>query len=325
MPTIIKVGGGYKNLKGTATTADVLSNKTFSTNGKELVTGSMTNNGSVTQSLNCGSSYTIPKGYHDGSGKVTANSLSSQTSGTATASDILSGKTAWVGGSKITGSMTDRGAISQTLSANGTYTIPQGYHNGSGKVTQSLTTKGATTYTPTTSNQTIPSGTYLTGVQTITGDANLIASNIKSGVSIFGVVGSMVENATKVATGTFSTDTNTSGQRDIYYKTVDVGFQPSGVAIISLNNWNLSSTMDDNPLAMYILPSSTKVQVWRLDSGNKVTLDEVTEDFNTSIYSPYYVMKRTSTGFSVKLGDESVGNVGETYGKGSYWYIAWKV
>ena len=51
------------------------------------------------------------------------------------------------------------------------------------------TLKGATTYTPGTSNQTIASGTYLTGTQTISGDANLIADNIKNGTTIFGVTG----------------------------------------------------------------------------------------------------------------------------------------
>ena len=60
---------------------------------------------------------------------------------------------------------------------------------------QPTTTKAATTYTPTTTNQTIASGTYLTGAQTIKGDANLVASNIKSGVSIFGVNGTLVEGS----------------------------------------------------------------------------------------------------------------------------------
>lgn len=56
-------------------------------------------------------------------------------------------------------------------------------------LTASVATKLATTYTPTTSDQTIASGTYLRGVQTIKGDANLTGSNIVSGVSIFGVAG----------------------------------------------------------------------------------------------------------------------------------------
>ena len=49
--------------------------------------------------------------------------------------------------------------------------------------------KAAQTYTPGTTNQTIAAGRWLTGAQTIKGDANLVANNIKSGVSIFGVAG----------------------------------------------------------------------------------------------------------------------------------------
>lgn len=61
------------------------------------------------------------------------------TDATATASEILAPKTAYVNGSKVTGTMTNRGAITTTITTQGgSYTIPAGYHNGSGKVTASL-------------------------------------------------------------------------------------------------------------------------------------------------------------------------------------------
>ena len=59
------------------------------------------------------------------------------------------------------------------------------------KYTGSIQSKAAQTYTPTTSDQTIAAGQYLSGAQTIQGDANLTSANIASGVSIFGVPGSL--------------------------------------------------------------------------------------------------------------------------------------
>lgn len=53
-----------------------------------------------------------------------------------------------------------------------------------------VTKKSAATYTPGTSDQSIASGQYLNGTQTIKGDSNLTAANIKSGVKIFNVTGS---------------------------------------------------------------------------------------------------------------------------------------
>ena len=81
-----------------------------------------------------------------------------------------------------------------TVNASGlvtaTSTITAGYTPADTKSkTLQLSTQGAQTITPTTTDQTIASGKYLTGVQTIKGDANLIPANIKSGVEIFGVLG----------------------------------------------------------------------------------------------------------------------------------------
>lgn len=60
-------------------------------------------------------------------------------------------------------------------------------------LTGTMPTQGAQTITPGTAAKTIAAGRYLTGVQTIQGDADLIAANIKSGVNIFGVTGILEE------------------------------------------------------------------------------------------------------------------------------------
>lgn len=60
-------------------------------------------------------------------------------------------------------------------------------------VGSSVPKQAAQTITPGTADKTIASGKYLTGTQTIKGDANLLAGNIKSGVSIFGVAGTVEE------------------------------------------------------------------------------------------------------------------------------------
>lgn len=65
----------------------------------------------------------------------------------------------------------------------------QTYDSSNKLIKGTITSKGAQTYTPKTVSQTIAKGQYLSGNQTIQGDENLKASNIKSGVSIFGVKG----------------------------------------------------------------------------------------------------------------------------------------
>ncbi len=72
--------------------------------------------------------------------------LKASAEGNATAENVLADKKfSNDNDTGITGTMPNRGAINKTLGLNETYTIPEGYHNGSGKVTQSITTKGAIT------------------------------------------------------------------------------------------------------------------------------------------------------------------------------------
>lgn len=101
------------------------------------------------------------------------------TDATATPTQILSGQTAYVNGQKITGTMPNRGANNIVLPVNGTATIPEGYHNGQGRVTQNLVTQGGYT-NPISSWGTnpafirIPQGYY--GTNTVSGYPEIVYS-----------------------------------------------------------------------------------------------------------------------------------------------------
>lgn len=170
--TIAAIPEAYQDTSSvTATAGDVLTGKVFVTADGTVTPGEMVNNGAVNKTLDVTTiTYTIPKGYHSGSGKVkivletknvtptksaqevtpTAGKVLSKVtveaipdkyqdvSGvTATAANVLDGsyfvtKT----GTLTEGSMVNKGAISETIDGLTTtsYTVPAGYHNGSGKV-----------------------------------------------------------------------------------------------------------------------------------------------------------------------------------------------
>lgn len=137
---------------------------------------------------------------------------------TATAGTILEGKTAYVKGEKVTGTYIevseDDVRIGVNFGANNTFggektgrftldataeaeDIAPGktaYAFGI-KLTGAMPSKEAETYTPGTADITIKSGVYLAEDQTIKGDGNLTAENIKAGVSIFNVDGTFTSDA----------------------------------------------------------------------------------------------------------------------------------
>ena len=165
--TVEAIPTQYQNTSSvTATAADVLTGKVIVTADGSVTPGTMTNNGAVNRTLDTTTkSYTVPAGYHSGTGSVsitteekTATPAKSPqdiapTSGkvlakvvveaipaqyvdtkdaTAAAGDILTGKSAYVGGAKIDGSMPNNGDTTGTFDGLTTesYQIPAGYTTG---------------------------------------------------------------------------------------------------------------------------------------------------------------------------------------------------
>ena len=133
----------------------------------------------------------ILSGYtaHDKSGAPITGTCSfdvNSTDGTAAVAEILTGKTAYARGTKLTGTMPNNGSVTGTIDEVAEeYTIPMGFHDGSGKVSISSTEA-----------------------------AKIVAGNIKSGVEILGV------------TGTYSGEAITAQSKNVTPRTTAQTIQP---------------------------------------------------------------------------------------------------
>lgn len=165
--TVDAIPAQYQDVQSvTAVAADVLAGKVIVTADGSVTPGTMNDNGAVSKTLDTSTtSYTITQGYHNGSGtvsikpetksvtptkeqqivtptsgsvlsSVTVEAIPEQyietTDATAIAGDILTGKTAYVGGEKIVGSMANNGAVNGTIDGLSTtsYEVPAGYTTG---------------------------------------------------------------------------------------------------------------------------------------------------------------------------------------------------
>ena len=159
----------------------MLNNVTSYANGTKY-TGSIETKSSSDISSS-GATITVPAGYYATNAHVT------MASGSATPQATISGTSASVSTGNNT--LTLSKSISNTPVVTAGYIASGTAGNSSISLTASITTKAAATITPGTSNQTIASGTYLTGTQTIAGDASLVSGNIVEGATIFNVQGNV--------------------------------------------------------------------------------------------------------------------------------------
>jgi hypothetical protein len=248
---------------GDATAADLLAGKTASTDAGDI-TGTMTNNGAVT--ITPGTvDQAIPSGYHNGSGKVfgdtdlisaniksginifgvAGNSNVVDTSaGDATAAQILSGKKAYVDGALVTGT---------------------------------ISSKAAATITPGTTNQTIAAGQYLSGAQTISGDADLAAANIKKDINIFGVTGTFT---CMLEAGDFAIGSATTTQEwdasAVLIKKKEIKMLTGGIIRVSFTLYNGGSVGGKASGQIYI----NDIAVGTLREIYTSTVTTFTEDFS---------------------------------------------
>ena len=146
-----------------------------------------------------GDTVTIPAGAY------ASQQTKSVAAGAVTSPATISGSTAPVSTGTNTLTLTKTVSVTPNVTTAG-YITSGTAGDSEIALTASVTTKGAATITPTTSNQTIAANTYLTGVQTVLGDSNLQAQYIKSGVTIFNIQGSLTsatvsqDSSTKVLT-----------------------------------------------------------------------------------------------------------------------------
>ena len=167
--------------------------------------------------------------------------------------------------------------------------------SGTKSATRQLTTQAGKTITPSTYTQTaVSSGRYTTGAITVSGSANLIADNIRDGVNIFGVIGSLVSG------GQFYVETDSFIDESPRWR-IDCGFEPIGFLLSTTNFRSFRSESAEDFQEVFVFAHTDLG--WYLDGYLDVVDQEVqVDEHSRSSFRDLFDITYSSTGLTFEFG-----------------------
>jgi hypothetical protein len=317
------------SLSGDAAEANVLSGKTFYSNSYTKKTGSMTNNGSVTEYVGYGDSYTIPEGYHDGTGTVS----NSDEPGTIDVTDLTITPNALSGSWN---SSTNKYIVSQ---ASKTATM-QSTVTAAGYVSSTVGTKNTGTATVSApSNLEIPKATFeVSGasVKTTSSGAGYISASTTVGtigstsVSFGGSITDGTPNSTTTITATTTSPSNKGAAVNYndnkcggsseasYYVTISAsgtgGASAASYSTTYTNNAGYlsahSGTAAKSGTGSAVSTTSSDTNYIKADNTSSITANAVTVSGSTSLSGSNVTLSDTNNGIAVSASGSASATAG---------------
>ena len=270
---------------------------------------------------------------------ITGSSFANMTFGakaTAINSQVLSGKSYYKDGMLYTGTMVNKGAVTSSItSQNGTYTIPAGYHNGEGVITAKI--NSGTLSTPTiginssgyiTASSGVSASGYLSTSNTASNsinpknlDSDLESSNIKKGVTIFGVTGTY-EGGTGYAGGYLQ---NTrSDTRKITFSGLE-NTDMIGWAVVCWDDVESGTSSYDNIVSLIYSPGSSSVYNYSAIDNDGVVFSRVSNDTFSHTISGNSITINASSSNSYRFLGSTNYRFFPFYASGGFSVDAWTV
>ena len=247
---------------------DLLSGKQLLNQGGNVVTGTITTRSSSSLTAS-GSSIIVPAGYYP---SQVSKSVATVTQATPSIS------------------VSSNGLITASATQSAGYVS-----SGTKSATRQLTTQAGKTITPSTYTQTaVSSGRYTTGAITVSGSANLIADNIRDGVNIFGVIGSLVSG------GQFYVETDSFIDESPRWR-IDCGFEPIGFLLSTTNFRSFRSESAEDFQEVFVFAHTDLG--WYLDGYLDVVDQEVqVDEHSRSSFRDLFDITYSSTGLTFEFG-----------------------